>query len=44
MLAYAIAASMLGAYDLRDIGRMTARRRLRGGSGSAISSPPTTET
>jgi putative peptidoglycan lipid II flippase len=44
MLAYAAAASLLGAYDLRDIGRMMSRRRLRGGGGSAISSPPTTET
>jgi putative peptidoglycan lipid II flippase len=44
MLAYAIAASLLGAYDLRDIGRMMSRRRLRGGGGSAISSAPTTET
>jgi putative peptidoglycan lipid II flippase len=44
MLAYAVAASLLGAYDLRDVGRMISRRRLRGGGGSAISSPPTTET
>jgi putative peptidoglycan lipid II flippase len=44
MLAYAIAASLLGAYDLRDIGRMMSRRRLRGVGGSAISSAPTTET
>ena len=44
MLAYAVAASLLGAYDLRDIGRMMSRRRLRGESGSAISSAPTTET
>ncbi len=44
MLAYAIAASLLGAYDLRDIGRMMSRRRLRGEGGSAISSAPTTET
>jgi putative peptidoglycan lipid II flippase len=44
MLAYAIAASLLGAYDLRDIGRMMSRRRLRRGGGSAISSAPTTET
>ena len=44
MMAYAIAASLLGAYNLRDIGRMMSRRRLRGGVGSAISSPPTTET
>jgi putative peptidoglycan lipid II flippase len=44
MLAYAVAASLLGAYDLRDIRRMMSRRRLRGDSGSAISSLPTTET
>jgi hypothetical protein len=44
MLAYAIAASLLGAYDLRDIGRMMSRRRLRREGGSAISSAPTTET
>jgi putative peptidoglycan lipid II flippase len=30
LLAYAIAASLLGAYDLRDVGRMMSRRRLRG--------------
>jgi putative peptidoglycan lipid II flippase len=44
MLAYAVAASLLGAYDLRDIGRMMSRRRLRREGRSAISSPPTTET
>ena len=44
MLAYAIAASLLGAYNLRDVGRMMSRRRLRGKDVSAISSPPTTET
>jgi putative peptidoglycan lipid II flippase len=44
LLAYAIAASLLGAYDLRDVGRMMSRRRLRGDGGSAISSAPTTET
>jgi putative peptidoglycan lipid II flippase len=43
MLAYAVAASLLGAYDLRDVGRMMSRRRLRGDGGSAISSAPTTE-
>jgi putative peptidoglycan lipid II flippase len=43
MLAYAVAASLLGAYDLRDIGRMMSRRRLHGAPGSAISSAPTTE-
>jgi putative peptidoglycan lipid II flippase len=44
MVAYALAASLLGAYDLRDVGRLMSRRRLRGNSGSAISSPPTAET
>jgi putative peptidoglycan lipid II flippase len=44
MLAYGVAASLLGAYDLRDLGRMMSRRRLRGDGGSAISSAPTTET
>ncbi len=44
MLVYALAASLLGAYNLRDVGRMMSRRRLRGTGGSAISSPPTTET
>jgi hypothetical protein len=44
MLAYAVAAPLLGAYDLRDIGRMMSRRRLRTESGSAISRAPTTET
>jgi putative peptidoglycan lipid II flippase len=44
MLVYGIAASVFGAYDLRDIGRMMSRRRLRGGAGSAISSVSTTET
>jgi putative peptidoglycan lipid II flippase len=44
MLTYAAAASMFGAYDLRDIGRAMSRRRLRGDGGSAISSVPTTET
>lgn len=44
MLAYAIAASVLGAYDLRDVSRMLSRRRLRGEVGSAISPAPTTET
>jgi len=43
VLAYAVAASLLGAYDLRDIRRMMSCRRLRGDGGSAISSPPTTE-
>jgi putative peptidoglycan lipid II flippase len=44
MLVYGIAASVFGAYDLRDIGRMMSRRRLRGEPGSAISSASTTET
>jgi putative peptidoglycan lipid II flippase len=44
MLAYALAASLLGAYDLREVGRLMSRRRLRGDGGSAISSAPTTET
>src|SRR6195952_1664950 len=29
MLVYAVAASLFGAYDLRDIGRIVLRRRLR---------------
>jgi len=44
MLTYAVAASVFGAYDLRDLGRMMSRRRLRREGGSAISSAPTTET
>jgi putative peptidoglycan lipid II flippase len=44
VVAYAVAAPLLGAYDLREIRRMMSRRRLRGGNGSAISSAPTTET
>ena len=44
LVAYAASASVLGAYDLRDAGRMMSRRRLRSGLGSAISSAPTTET
>jgi putative peptidoglycan lipid II flippase len=44
MLTYGLAASLLGAYDLRDIGRMMSRRRLRREGGSAISSARTTET
>jgi hypothetical protein len=44
LLAYTVAASVLGAYDLRDVGRLMSRRRLRRDGGSAISSPPTTET
>ncbi len=43
MVAYAIAASLFGAYNLRDVGRMLSRRRLRGAGGSAISPAPTTE-
>ena len=42
--AYAMAGSLLGAYDLREVSRMISRRRLRGKSGSSICSPPTTET
>jgi putative peptidoglycan lipid II flippase len=44
MLAYAVGASLFGAYDLRDIGRMMSRRRLRRDGGSAITSVPRTET
>jgi putative peptidoglycan lipid II flippase len=44
MIAYAVAALLLGAYDLRDIRRMMSRRRLRGVDGSTIGSVPTTET
>jgi putative peptidoglycan lipid II flippase len=44
LLVYAGAASLLGAYDLRDVSRMMSRRRLREGRGSAISSAQTTET
>lgn len=44
LLAYLVAASLLGAYDLRDVVRMMSRRRLRRASGSAISPVPTTET
>jgi putative peptidoglycan lipid II flippase len=44
MIGYGVAAHLLGAYDLRDVTRMMARRRLRGRAGSAISSASTTET
>lgn len=44
MVAYAVAASFLGAYNLRDMRRMMSRRRLRAESGSAITRAPTTET
>lgn len=44
MVCYAVAATLSGAYDLRDIGRMMSRRRLRQAGGSAISSASTTET
>ncbi len=44
MIAYAAAASLFGAYDLRDVGRMMSRRRLRSEVRPAISSAPTTET
>ena len=43
MLAYAVAASLMGAYDLRDMQRMMMRRRLRTEGGSAISPVRTTE-
>ena len=43
LLTYGVVASLLGAYDLHDVGRMMSRRRLRSDGGSAISSPPTTE-
>jgi putative peptidoglycan lipid II flippase len=42
MVAYAVAAAMVGAYDPRDIGRIVSRRRLRREDGSAISSVPPT--
>ena len=40
ILAYAVLASLFGAYDLRDIGRMMSRRRLRreGGIGHQFGS------
>lgn len=44
MVAYAVTASLLGAYDLRELRRMMSRRRLRGNGGSAITPAPTTET
>jgi putative peptidoglycan lipid II flippase len=44
LVTYAVAAALLGAFDLRDIGRMVSRRRLRRERGSAISSASTTET
>jgi putative peptidoglycan lipid II flippase len=44
MVTYAVAASLFGAYDLRDIGRVMSRRRLRRAGGSAISSAPPAET
>ena len=44
VIAYAAAASVMGAYNLRDVRRMMSRRRLRDASGSAISSASTTET
>ena len=40
LLTYAVAAQLFGAYDLRDVGRLMARRRLRGAKGSAISPAP----
>lgn len=44
LVAYAAAASVLGAFDLRDVVRLMSRRRLRRAGGSAISAPPTKET
>ncbi len=44
ILAYAVAAQVFGAYDLRDIRRMMSRRRLRHVDGSATSTVSTTET
>ena len=44
MLIYAVLASLLGAYEIRDVGQMLSRRRLRHVSGSAISRASTTET
>ena len=43
MLSYAVAAQLLGAYDLREIKRMMARRRLRAADGSATTAASTTE-
>jgi putative peptidoglycan lipid II flippase len=44
LVSYAAAAHYLGAYDLRDFGRLLARRRLRSVRGTAITPPATTET
>jgi len=44
MLAYAVAASVLGAYDIRNVRRMMSRRRLHDTGTSAISSSSTAET
>ncbi len=44
LITYAAAAQAFGAYDLREIGRMMSRRRLRAAEGSAISAAPTAET
>ena len=44
MLTYGIAAQLFGAYDLREIGRVMSRRRLRGTEGSAISPASSVET
>jgi putative peptidoglycan lipid II flippase len=44
LLAYAVAAQLFGAYDLREVGRVMSRRRLRGAKGSAISPAPSVET
>ncbi|HVZ09407.1 murein biosynthesis integral membrane protein MurJ [Rhodopila sp.] len=44
LLSYAIAAQIFGAYDLREIGRVMSRRRLRATEGSAISPASSIET
>ncbi|HQT76188.1 MAG TPA: murein biosynthesis integral membrane protein MurJ [Rhodopila sp.] len=44
LISYAAAAHYLGAYDLRDVGRLLSRRRLRSARGTAITPPATTET
>jgi putative peptidoglycan lipid II flippase len=43
LVTYAVAVPLLGAYNFRDIKRVMSRRRLRSGSGSAISPVTTTE-
>jgi putative peptidoglycan lipid II flippase len=44
LLAYGIAAPVLGAYNLRDIKRVMSRRRLQSVDGPATSPVTTTET